>query len=147
MAAREALKVDAEAIIDLPTDEEKIQYVKQRLGNGPVLGFFDEQLAGKLRAELDGTVPIITVDEETDHRALRLLDKPPFKLVIAENEFAMRGIDYRCEKASMELVIGKSFSSTIQAWQGLNRVGRFRDQCTRVQFGGVDLIDHTQELR
>jgi len=33
---------------------------------------------------------------------------------ITEDEFAMRGIDYWCERALMELIIGKSFSSAIR---------------------------------
>jgi hypothetical protein len=66
-----------------------------------------------LRTELGRNTTIISFNEETDYRVLRLLDQQPFKLVIAEDEFAMRGIDYRCERASMELIIGKSFSSAI----------------------------------
>lgn len=56
---------------------------------------------------------ILSVNEDTDYRILRLLDQQPFKLALVEDEFAMRGIDYRCERASMELIIGKSFSSAI----------------------------------
>jgi hypothetical protein len=36
-----SLQLEAESVVDLPTDEQRVEYVRQRLSNGPVLGFFD----------------------------------------------------------------------------------------------------------
>jgi hypothetical protein len=69
------------------------------------------------------------------------LDQQPFKLVIAQDEFAMRGIDYRSEEAVMTVVIAKSFSCTVEARQGLDRVGRFDDPCKRIRFHDVEMVD------
>jgi len=84
---------------------------------------------------------VIIMSEETDYNVLRCLDQQPFKLVIATDEFAMRGIDYRCERATIALVIAKTFSCTVEALQGMARVGRFKDQCKRIRFQNVAMVD------
>jgi hypothetical protein len=53
----------------------------------------------------------------------------------------MRGIDYRCERVSMHLVVAQPFPCTREALQGVARVGRFGDPCTRIIFNGVELVD------
>lgn len=58
----------------------------------------------------------------------------------------MRGIDYRCERATIALVIAKTFSCTVEALQGMARVGRFKDQCKRIRFQNVAMVDTQQEL-
>lgn len=58
----------------------------------------------------------------------------------------MRGIDYRCEKFTMTEVIAKSFSCTVEARQGLDRVGRFNDPCKRIRFQDVEMVDEKQEM-
>lgn len=61
--------------------------------------------------------------------------------------FGMRGLDYRSRKVPMHLVIAKSFSTERDAMQGLNRVGRFGDPCSRICFTDVPLIDKAAALR
>lgn len=41
----------------------------------------------------------------------------------------------------MALVIDQSFENLREAIQGYNRVGRFEDQCKRIRFDGVTLVD------
>lgn len=58
----------------------------------------------------------------------------------------MRGVDYRSEKALMTLVLAKSFNHTTQAIQGFNRVGRLGDQCKRIRFQDIAIVDAQKEL-
>jgi hypothetical protein len=51
----------------------------------------------------------------------------------------MRGFDYR---GNITLVIADSFDNERDAIQGLNRVGRFGDECKRITFDYIPLI-HT----
>jgi hypothetical protein len=67
-----------------------------------------------------------------------------YQLVVATEQFAMRGFDYRAESVGITLIIAKSFTNEREAIQGLNRVGRFGDQCKRVIIQTVDLIDREQ---
>jgi hypothetical protein len=67
-----------------------------------------------------------------------------YQLVVATEAFAMRGFDYRAESVGITLVIVKSFINEREAIQGLNRVGRFGDQCKRIMFEQVDLVDREQ---
>jgi hypothetical protein len=64
-----------------------------------------------------------------------------YKLIIATDPFAMRGFDYRAKTTGITLVIAKSFAHEREAIQGLNRVGRFGDQCKRIMLAAVPLID------
>jgi hypothetical protein len=59
----------------------------------------------------------------------------------------MRGFDYRAESVGITLVVAKSFVNEREAIQGLNRVGRFGDQCKRIMFESVDLISKEQSFR
>jgi len=72
---------------------------------------------------------------------LRKLDQAPYKVLFADTQFGMRGIDYRCERVTMHLVIAQPFSCTREALQGVARVGRFGDHCKRIIFDGVELVD------
>jgi hypothetical protein len=87
------------------------------------------------------------VDPSVDYSLLRKLDQAPYKVLFADTQFGMRGIDYRCERVLMSLVIAQSFSCTREALQGVARVGRFGDQCKRIIFNGVDLVDKIQQLQ
>jgi hypothetical protein len=55
--------------------------------------------------------------------------------------FGMRGLDYRSATVPIHLIIAKSFDTERGALQGLNRVGRFGDRCTRVRFTDTALIN------
>jgi hypothetical protein len=78
---------------------------------------------------------------------LRKLDQSPYKILFADSQFGMRGIDYRCERVPMHLVISKSFDCTREALQGVARVGRFGDPCTRIIFDGIELVDKMKQLQ
>jgi hypothetical protein len=43
-------------------------------------------------------------------------------------------------------VFDKSFENKREAIQGFNRVGRFGDNCTRIKFNGVEIIDKEMSL-
>jgi hypothetical protein len=84
----------------------------------------------------------VTVDETTDPLMLRQLDKAPYKLLIATDSFAMRGIDYRSKCNTMFLVVARQFPCTREALQGVARVGRFDDPCKRIKFADCqELVD------
>ncbi len=88
-------------------------------------------LAGALRALAE---EIVFVDEATDPLMLRQLDKAPYKLLIATDSFAMRGIDCRSKSNIMFLVAAQQFPCTREALQGVARAGRFDDPCKRIKF-------------
>jgi len=77
-----------------------------------VLIYAHFELAERLRVLFEGT---ITVDETTDPKMLRQLDRAPYNLLIASDSFAMRGIDYRSKSNIMFLVIDQQFPSTREA--------------------------------
>ena len=86
-----------------------------------------------------------------DEQLLRKLDSVKvlsechmYQLVVATDPFAMRGFDYRVDSSfsqGIALVIAKSFAYEREAIQGLNRVGRYGDQCKRIIIDSVPLID------
>jgi hypothetical protein len=61
--------------------------------------------------------------------------------------FGMRGLDYRSTTVPMHLIIAKSFETERGALQGLNRVGRFGDRCTRVRFTDTSLINKAASMK
>lgn len=73
-------------------------------------------------------------------------EEKSFKIAVSETTFGMRGIDYRSD-ISMTLVIAQSFDNRREANQGYNRVGRFGDNCKRVIFKDVDLVDITADKK
>jgi hypothetical protein len=62
-------------------------------------------------------------------------------VVVAQDQFAMRGLDYRSKSVKITKVLAKSFENKREAIQGFNIVGRFGDNCPRVKFNGVEIID------
>lgn len=66
---------------------------------------------------------------------------------MAQAEIAMRGFDYRSPNCQMTLVIDQSFQNTREAIQGRGRVGRWDDQCKRVRFSDVSLVDQEAQLK
>jgi hypothetical protein len=68
-------------------------------------------------------------------------------VVIALDMDAMRGIDYRSEKAPITLVQAKSFINKREAMQGYCRVGRFSDKCWRIGFKDTAIIDKEAERK
>jgi hypothetical protein len=57
----------------------------------------------------------VLINETTDPLMLRQLDKNPYKLLVATDSFAMRGIDYRSKSNIMFLVVAKQFPCTREA--------------------------------
>jgi hypothetical protein len=60
------------------------------------------------------------------------------------DQFGMRGLDYRSEKATLYLIIAEGFDCTREALQAVARVGRFGDSCRRIRFDDVELVDKTK---
>ena len=89
------------------------------------------ELTERLQVLFEGT---ITVDETTDPMMLRQLDRAPYKLLVASDSFAMRGIDYRSKTNPLFLVVAQQFPCTREALQGVARVGRFGDPCRKIKF-------------
>lgn len=58
----------------------------------------------------------------------------------------MRGQDYRSKLVKITQVLDKSFENKREAMQGFNRVGRFGDNCTRIKYNGVEIIDRDMSL-
>jgi hypothetical protein len=79
----------------------------------------------------------LEVTEDIDPALLRSLHLAPYKVIIVQGEFGMRGIDYRCPEGRMTLVIAKSFINKREAMQGFSRVGRFGDEAKRVKFTSI----------
>ena len=83
----------------------------------------------------------------TDYNFLKTLDDIKYRaedgsypLLVSVN-FGMRGLDFRTLETGIALFICTSFEHQRDAIQGLNRVGRFGEQCTRYLVDGVALID------
>jgi hypothetical protein len=68
-----------------------------------------------LAERLEAFVEAAIVDENMDPLILRQLDKDPYRLLVATDSFAMRGIDYRSKLNPMFLVIAQQFSCTREA--------------------------------
>lgn len=98
---------------------------------GSVLVYAHFELTERLQVLFEGT---ITVDETTDPMMLRQLDRAPYKLLVASDSFAMRGIDYRSKTNPLFLVVAQQFPCTREALQGVARVGRFGDPCRKIKF-------------
>lgn len=114
------------------------------MANGPVLVYGPMELKDAVAAAI---ADLIVVDPQVDYSMLRQLDNAPYKVLFAVDEFGMRGIDYRCERTTMHLVIAQPFSCTREALQGVARVGRFGDPCKRIIFHGTELVDRRQQLQ
>jgi hypothetical protein len=59
----------------------------------------------------------------------------------------MRGFDYRSPLLGLNLVIQKPFETHRHLQQGICRVGRYGERCTRLLVKGVQLIDKEAQLR
>ena len=84
------------------------------------------------------------MDHQVDHSALRVMDQKvngQFPVAVAMSKSAMRGLDYRSESVKMALVLAASFGNMREAMQGYHRVGRFGDQCWRVSFKDIPLVN------
>ena len=119
-----ATKLKMDQVQHAATIEAKVSYIQSLVANGPVLVYGTIELKEALEVAI---TDLIVVDPQVDYLMLRKLDQPPYKVLFADTQFGMRGIDYRCERVSMHLVIAQSFNCTREAIQGVARVGRFGD--------------------
>jgi hypothetical protein len=125
------VRLQCDEVVQACSVEEKVAAIGCLLKQGSVLVYAPSDLADGLQALSE---EVLTVDETSDPSILRQLDKTPYKLLIATESFAMRGIDYRSKSNIMFLVIAKQFPCTREALQGVARVGRFGDPCRRIKF-------------
>lgn len=90
----------------------KADFIKKQAANGPVLVYCEETLTTALK--LVGCEPLL-ITEDVDSGLLRNLDKVSeagfYKVLTAQNQFAMRGYDYRSPNCQIALVIGRSFEN------------------------------------
>ena len=115
----------------------------------PVLFYCSEQTKDYLETQGQSFISadISEDDEEEDNddvlKALDVRDSTTgeYRLVIATDPDAMRGVDYRAPLTGITLLIGKSFANAREADQGLKRVGRFKDSCQRIAIDGTPLVD------
>ena len=141
----EDAKLQITDVVNANTDAENALYVKQCLLTGPVLVFGTAALTEQLKSA--GYEPLVISDNvEVDDNLFRCLDVPPYRVIMSESQVGMRGIDHRCQKSQMTLVVAQSFESKRESIQGMARVGRFGDSCKRVIFADVQLVDNSAEL-
>lgn len=86
------------------------------------------------------------MDKDANTEQIRSLDVKPYRLIVAVNQFGMRGIDYRSKQVAITLVIAQPFENKREAMQGFARVGRFGDKYKRVLFDDVQVIDSRSEM-
>jgi hypothetical protein len=130
-----AVTLQCDEVVQASGVEEKVATITSLLKQGSVLVYTPSDLAEGLRSLCK---EVLTVDETADPSMLRQLDKTPYKLLIATDSFAMRGIDYRSKSNIMFLVIAKQFPCIREALQGVARVGRFGDPCRRIKFADCE---------
>lgn len=94
------------------TLEQKVEAVRSLLKQGSVLVYAPKDLYEKLQAYFDN---LILVDKTVDPLMLRQLDRAPYKLLVALNQFGMRGIDYRSKTNPLCLVVAQQFSCVREA--------------------------------
>lgn len=115
---------------------------------GPVLVYCKENLTEALKVL--GCDPLLVTDD-IDPKELqgldKILDNGVYKVLVAHEETAMRGFDYRSPDCQMTLVIDKSFTNVREAIQGRGRVGRWDDPCKRIRFSDVSLVDQETQLK
>jgi hypothetical protein len=83
--------------------------------NGPVLVYCDASM-GTTLAEAECNA--LAIDQNIDPEVLRQLDQKTngsYRVVVATDSFAMRGIDYRAADVTMTLAIAKSFENQREA--------------------------------
>ena len=76
------------------------------------------------------------------------------RCLIVTDEYLMRGIDYRLKetqaldgKDGIDLLVACPFSNERAYQQGLARVGRYNEPCTRFILKGVPKVDEQQVRR
>lgn len=118
------LSLKAEQVAELFFDEipacssiaDKASSINKYALSGPVLVYCHETLTAALREA--GCDPFI-ITEDTDAQLLRSLDRVTqegrYRVVVAQDPFAMRGYDYRSSRCTMTLVIDRSFDNVREA--------------------------------
>lgn len=100
-------------VISCSSVGEKAAYIKEQSSFGPVLVFCALDLTEEIKK--CGCDPLLVTPQTIDTELLRHLDTPPFKVLVSGTQFGMRGIDYRCQKTTMTLVIAQPFENTREA--------------------------------
>ena len=128
--------------IDLTTNDDFKIFITSELRSRAVLIYCHDELLQFFQES--GLGPIL-VQETTDPELLRNLDemknKQFYHLVVVNQPWAMRGVDYRAPSAGITLLIARQFETTRDATQGLARVGRLGDPCLRLIVSGLSLVD------
>lgn len=91
---------------------------------------------------------MLVSDDLVDEASLKHLDSQvngKYGLVVCNDTFGLRGIDYRAPRHGITLVIAASFSNQRELRQALSRVGRYGDPCERVSFVAT-AVDENKEL-
>lgn len=126
------------------TNELKVAFIQKKAKEGPTIVYCAAELKAAL-IEKGSQVISVEPGQEIDTDFFRSLDKANeeglYPLIVTCSTFGMRGIDYRSVSVPINLIISKSFDTERDALQGLNRVGRFGDSCTRTLFVDVPLTD------
>ena len=130
-----------EHIVDTEA-ETLIEMVQRYRETQPVLVYTTEQgLEELVKVEDDA----IVLDEMKDCAVLEDAEKRNeegmHKVFVTARETSMRGLDFRAPTIGMVLIVNAAFSSPRDKSQGMGRVGRFKDKCTRVKFGTFEDVD------
>ena len=109
----------------------------------PVLVYAKGALFEEL-SKIDGAKKVIDAsDEELRNMNERKKGNVNHAVYVANDEYGMRGTDYRAEMPSngIALFMAAPFGDVRERLQGLLRVGRRGDKCCRIQDTSVKEID------
>ena len=88
---------------------------------------------------------VTVLEQVSDYKVLTAIevedDSGRHRVFATAKEHSMRGLDFRAPTLGMVLIVNAAFSSPRDRSQGLSRVGRFNDDCTRVKLGSFDDVD------
>ena len=140
-----ATRLEFDDVHHVSSTEDKVKLITTLVASGSVIVYGSEELKDQLLLVASAGTIVINQDN-VDCKMLRQLDQAPYKILFNVNQFGMRGIDYRSQRNTLYLVIAQGFDCTREALQGMARVGRFGDQCKRIKFSDVELVDKRQQL-
>jgi len=136
------LEPEYDELLDDSCGETLNAMVGRHRATSPVLVFCSDSALEQLVEEISGVTVLELV---TDYKVLteieRADDSGMHRVFATAKENSMRGLDFRAPSLGMVLIVDSAFSSPRDRSQGLSRVGRFGDDCTRVKLGTFDDVD------
>ena len=94
-------------------------------------------------------IETITPDSSDDMlRSMKKKDKDGYPVYLMNEDYGIRGLDYGSpwNKLGICLLVLSAFSDRRSRIQGLNRVGRYKEACFRIQNSKANLIDVSKSI-